>query len=240
MKINEGLHVLELGSEERRMNLTLIFDEENVILVDGGLPGQLQYIREEMNKAGVEIERINKIIITHHDLDHIGSLSSIVDNSNNKIEVLAHSDEKPYIEGDKMPIKFTPERLNSIPEDRRNQMIEQVRILKKSKVDRTIEDEEELNYCGGIKIIHTPGHTLGHICLYLEKYKTLVSGDALNVVNGQLVGPKPEYTFNMSQAMKSLKKLTKYNIEKVICYHGGVFSNNPNERIAEIINNINM
>lgn len=240
MKINEGLYILELGPEERRMHLTLIFDEENVILVDTGLPAQLQYIREEMNKDGVEIERINKIIITHHDLDHIGSLSSIINNCHNKIDVLAHLEEKPYIEGDKMPIKFTQERLNSIPEDRRNQMIEQIHTLKRSKVDRTIDDEEELNYCGGIKIIHTPGHTLGHICLYLEKYKTLVSGDALNVVNGQLVGPKPEYTFKMDQAMESLKKLTKYDIEKVICYHGGLFSNNPNERIEEIINSINM
>ena len=240
MKIDKGLYVLELGTEERRMHLTLIFDDENVILIDAGLPAQLQYIREEMNKAGVEFERINKIIITHHDLDHIGSLASVINNSHNKIEVLAHSEEKPYIEGDKMPIKYTQERLSSIPEDRRNAMIEQIRTLKKSKVDRTIEDEEELNYCGGIKIIHTPGHTLGHICLYLEKYKTLVSGDALNVVNGKLVGPKPEYTFNMTQAMESLKKLTKYDIEKVICYHGGVFTNSPNERIAEIINSINI
>lgn len=240
MKIGEGLYVLELGPEERRMHLTMISDHENVILIDAGLPSQLEEICEEMAKTDVEFEKINKIIITHHDLDHIGSLSSVIKSSHNKIEVLAHSDEKPYIEGDKMPIKFTSERLNSIPEDRRNKMIEQIRTLEKSKVDRTIEDGEKLNYCGGIKIIHTPGHTLGHICLYLKKYKTLISGDALNVVNGQLVGPKPEYTFNMEQAIESLKKLTKYDIEKVICYHGGVFTNNPNERIEEIINNINI
>lgn len=240
MKIDEGLYVLELGPEERRMYLTMISDHENVILIDAGLPSQLEEIRKEMIKIDVEFEKINKIIITHHDFDHIGSLSSVIKSSHNKIEVLAHLDEKSYIEGDKMPIKFTPERLSSIPEDRRNKMIEQIRTLEKSKVDRTIEDEEELNYCGGIKIIHTPGHTLGHICLYLEKYKTLVSGDALNVVNGQLVGPKLEYTFNMEQAIESLKKLTKYNIEKVICYHGGIFTNNPNERIEEIINNISI
>lgn len=240
MIIDEGLYVLELGPIERRMHLTMICDDDNVVLVDAGLPSQIEDIRAETIKAGVEFERINKIIITHHDLDHIGSLASIINDSNNKIEVLSHSDEKPYIEGDKMPIKFTQERLNSIPEDRRNEMIEQIRTLKRSKVDRTINDEEELNYCGGIKIIHTQGHTLGHICLYLEKYKTLVSGDALNVVNDELVGPKPEYTFNMDQAIESLKKLTKYNIEKVICYHGGVFTNNPNEKIAEIISSINI
>lgn len=50
MKIAEGLDVLELGSEERRMNATLIWDDKNVILIDAGLPGQLENIREEVEK----------------------------------------------------------------------------------------------------------------------------------------------------------------------------------------------
>lgn len=106
MKIAEGLDILELGNEERRMNATLIWDDKNVILIDAGLPGQIENIREEVKKAGVSFDRINKIIITHHDLDHIGGLSSIVKNSKSEIEVLAHSGERPYIEGDKIGIKL--------------------------------------------------------------------------------------------------------------------------------------
>ncbi|MBN7576111.1 MULTISPECIES: MBL fold metallo-hydrolase [Clostridium] len=231
MKIAEGLDVLELGSEERRMNATLIWDDKNVILIDAGLPGQLENIREEVEKAGVSFDRINKIIITHHDLDHIGSLSSIVKNSKSEIEVLAHSGERPYIEGDKIGIKITPERLSSMPES----MKETIKQLK-TKVNRVVKDEEELSYCGGIEVIYTPGHTPGHICLYLKKYKALVTGDAMNVVNDELIGPNPEYTFDMKQAIESLKKLTKYDIETVICYHGGVFTRSSNDRIAKLAN----
>lgn len=233
MKIAEGLYVLELGSKERRMNPILIWDHENVILVDAGLPGQLENIREEIEKTGVSFEKISEIIITHHDMDHIGSLSSVVKNSKNTIEVLAHAGEKPYIQGDKMAIKMTPERLNSMPEDKRNEMKEMFNSLK-TNVDRIIEDEDELPHCGGIKVIYTPGHTPGHTCLYLKKYKALVAGDAMNVVDGELRGPKPEYTFDMNQALESLKKLANYDIQTVICYHGGVFTNNPNERISEL------
>lgn len=231
MKIAEGLDVLELGSEERRMNATLIWDDKNVILIDAGLPEQLENIREEVEKAGVSFDRINKIIITHHDLDHMGSLSSIVKNSKSEIEVLAHSGERPYIEGDKIGIKITPERLSSMPEA----MKETIKQLK-TKVNRIVKDEENLPYCGGIEVIYTPGHTPGHICLYLRKYKALVTGDAMNVVNNELIGPNPEYTFDMEQAMESLKKLTKYDIETVICYHGGVFTKGSNERIAKLAN----
>lgn len=212
MKIAEGLDILELGNEERRMNATLIWDDKNVILIDAGLPGQIENIREEVEKAGVSFDRINKIIITHHDLDHIGSLSSIVKNSKSEIEVLAHSGERPYIEGDKIGIKITPERLSSMPDS----MKETIKQLK-TKVNRIVKDEENLPYCGGIEVIYTPGHTPGHICLYLRKYKALVTGDAMNVVNNELIGPNPEYTFDMEQAMESLKKLTKYDIETVIC-----------------------
>lgn len=231
MKIAEGLDILELGNEERRMNATLIWDDKNVILIDAGLPGQIENIREEVEKAGVSFDRINKIIITHHDLDHIGSLSSIVKSSKSEIEVLAHSGERPYIEGDKIGIKITPERLSSMPES----MKETIKQLK-TKVNRIVKDEENLPYCGGIDVIYTPGHTPGHICLYLRKYKALVTGDAMNVVNNELIGPNPEYTFDMEQAMESLKKLTKYDIETVICYHGGVFTKNSNERIAKLAN----
>ncbi|WP_238900360.1 MBL fold metallo-hydrolase [Clostridium sp. YIM B02500] len=231
MKIAEGLDILELGNEERRMNATLIWDDKNVILIDAGLPGQIENIREEVEKAGVSFDRINKIIITHHDLDHMGSLSSIVKNSKSEIEVLAHSGERPYIEGDKIGIKITPERLSSMPDS----MKETIKQLK-TKVNRIVKDEEELSYCGGIEVIYTPGHTPGHICLYLRKYKALVTGDAMNVVNNELIGPNPEYTFDMKQAMESLKKLTKYDIETVICYHGGVFTKSSNERIAKLAN----
>ena len=46
-------------------------------------------------------------------------------------------------------------------------------------VDRIVEDGEELPFCGGITVIHTPGHTPGHICLYIGQNKTLIAGDAL-------------------------------------------------------------
>ena len=101
-------------------------------------------------------------------------------------------------------------------------------------MDKTIEDGEELPFCGGIQVIFTPGHTTGHICLYLKKYKTLVAGDAMNVIDGELSGPNPQFTYNMKEAVNSLKKLSKYDINSVICYHGGVYSQNVNQRIIEL------
>ena len=244
MKIANGLEMLEIHDSmfgtPGVFNPTLIWDDSEVVLVDTGLPGERELIRETVEKAGVTFDSISKIIITHQDTDHIGNLAAIVKGSTIPVQVFSHEVEKPYIQGDLTPIKMTPKRiaemevmLNKLPEEKRNKIKKTFSNLT-AKVDKTLEDGEVLPFCGGIQIIYTPGHTPGHICLYLKKYKTLVSGDALNVIEGNLCGPNPEFTFNMEEAVASLKKLSKYDIETVICYHGGIYSGDVNNRIKEL------
>lgn len=244
MKIAKGLEMLEIhGSMFGNPGVfhpTLIWDDSEVVLVDTGLPGQLELIREAVEKAGVSFDNISKIIITHQDMDHIGSLSAIVRNSIRDVEVFSHEIEKPYIQGDLTPIKMTPQliaqqeiMLNKLPEEKRNE-IRKIFSNLSAKVDITVEDGQLLPFSGGIEVIFTPGHTPGHISLYLKKYKTLITGDALNVIEGKLCGPNPQFTSNMEEAVASLKKLSQYDIETVICYHGGVYSDDANNRIKEL------
>jgi glyoxylase-like metal-dependent hydrolase (beta-lactamase superfamily II) len=60
----------------------------------------------------------------------------------------------------------------------------------------------------------------------------------MNVKVGQLVGPNPMCTYNLEEAINSLRKLAKYDIETVVCYHGGIFTDNANKRIAELAEKI--
>ena len=127
------------------------------------------------------------------------------------------------------------ERINALPEDEREKIIDMLENAH-VKVNKTITDGEELDYCGGIIVIHTPGHTPGHICLYHKKSKTLIVGDAMNVVEGQLIGPN-KLSMNDEEeelAINSLKKFEKYDIKNIISYHGGLFNDNPNQRIKEL------
>ncbi len=104
----------------------------------------------------------------------------------------------------------------------------------RTQVDKTLTDGETLPYCGGIKVIHTPGHTLGHICLYLERNKTLIAGDALEVEGEALVTAPLSTNYDMALCRESLKKLAQYEIASVICYHGGLFDDHPNQHIAAL------
>ncbi|MCX7709702.1 MAG: MBL fold metallo-hydrolase [Clostridia bacterium] len=216
------------------INPILLWDEDTAVLVDTGLPGQLELVREEIEKVGIAFDRLNMVIITHQDMDHIGNLAS-VQRMLEDVKVVSHMDERPYIEFEKIPLKLTPERLAKMEAGLSGTPHKSAKEAFKARVDIAVKDGEEFNVCGGIEIIHTPGHTPGHQSLYLKKYKTLISGDALNVVNGRLVGPNPQFTHNMETAMQSLKKLLKYDIQTVICYHGGVFNENIHQRLEELI-----
>jgi glyoxylase-like metal-dependent hydrolase (beta-lactamase superfamily II) len=108
----------------------------------------------------------------------------------------------------------------------------------KANVDKPIEDGEVLPFCGGITCIHTPGHTPGHMCYYFEKLNLLIAGDILQVKGGVLM-KCPDFTIlDKADVMASLKKLSRYKIEAVVCYHGGLFQDDVSSRIAEIANGI--
>jgi len=241
MKVDQGIEMLEIPANVMGTpNITyptLIWDSDTIVLIDTGYPGQLSLIRDAFDKAGVPFDKLTITILTHQDIDHIGNLLSI-QKELPSVKALAHAEEKAYIQGDKCPIKVAQleASLDSLPPEMKV-------IYKKlkagfqsclAKIDKILTDQEELPYCGGIIVIYTPGHTPGHICLYHKQSKTLIAGDLLGVEEGMLVKTSPSINFDNDLVQKSLKKITQYDVDNVICYHGGLFKNNVNGRITEL------
>lgn len=244
MKIANGIYILDISATimgtQSVINPTLICDSDTVILIDTGFPGQLPLIREAMGKEGVPFDRLNTVILTHQDIDHVGCLTNILNELPNRVKILAHQEEKAYIQGEKFPVKVArlEAHLETLPKEA-TAFYEKMKSFyenNKPHVDITIADGEELPYCGGITVIHTPGHTPGHISLYIKRYKLLVAGDILQVREGTLVKAPESSNFDEVLNAESLKKIAPYDIETVICYHGGIFKDEPNKRIAELIN----
>jgi glyoxylase-like metal-dependent hydrolase (beta-lactamase superfamily II) len=233
MKIADGVHVLPIPRGSRQadgfLNLTLILDDENGnALVDTGLPGQEEEISSALADAGIGVQDLNRIIFTHQDLDHVGSGAALVRQSGAK--VLAHNVEAPYIDGGLRPLKPTPEMLEQRP-----QMREMMQRLEPIDVDESLEDGERLDLAGGIRVIFTPGHTPGHVSLYLEGPRVLVAGDALTAEEGHLNGPNPPVTLDMDEAAQSVKRLAELDVETIVCYHGGVVNEDANGQLNRVV-----
>jgi glyoxylase-like metal-dependent hydrolase (beta-lactamase superfamily II) len=241
---NSHLAILEVSSSVAgRTSVvypTLLWDSEHTILVDAGFPGQLDLIRAAVDQAGVPFTHLDTLIVTHHDLDHIGCLAPILAERPGAIHVLAHEVEKGYIDGSQTPLKLArmEANLEHLPEQAKAFYTQMKAGFQHSfaPVDQTLRDGEVLPYCGGITVVHTPGHTHGHICLYLQEHKALIAGDTLIVQDGKLAMGPAEYNFDTDTARKSLEKLSRYEIRTVISYHSGRFDGNANEQIASLRN----
>jgi glyoxylase-like metal-dependent hydrolase (beta-lactamase superfamily II) len=152
MRIANGIEMLEIPMNimgiERTIYPTLIFDKDTVILVDAGVTNSLSEIRKAIENAGVPFGRLNKIIVTHQDIDHIGGIKGIIDELPD-VEVLAHEEDKPYIEGEKKLIRLNSnfmDRINALPEEEREKVIDMLENVH-VEVNKTIFDGEELDYC---------------------------------------------------------------------------------------------
>ncbi|MGN4628600.1 MBL fold metallo-hydrolase [Bacillus cereus group sp. MYBK29-1] len=209
MEIAKGVEMLQLKFQEFIIHPILLWNDEMAVLIDTGFPGQFEDIQVEMERVGVSVDKLKVVILTHQDIDHIGSLPDVLENGVSDIKVYAHELDKPYIEGDLPLLKDV-----------------QLEDLPKGKVSDTVIDGQELPYCGGILILHTPGHTPGHISLYLKRSKILVAGDSMYSVNGVLGGVHAPTTLNIMEARQSLKKYLNLDIESVVCYHGGLSKGN--------------
>ena len=220
MQLNDDVHVLPLtmvrDGQTMVLNLSLVLDpEQGPTLVDAGLPGQREAITAVLSEAGLELRDLRRIVVTHQDIDHVGSLHDLVRASGAR--VLAHAIEAPFIDGREAPRFARPEMLAQRPELRAV-----VERLRPTAVDDVLEDGARLDVAGGMRAIFTPGHTPGHMCLYLERSGTLVAGDALTAGGGRLQGPNPGATADMATASRSVGRLAALDVRAVVCYHGGV------------------
>lgn len=216
----------------------ILEDENNMVLVDCGYPNFIGLIEECAIRNDINIKKLSQIIITHHDFDHMGSLAEFKKKYPN-IQVLASKEDEPYVSGKKKSLRLMQaEKIYGLlPEsekEKANEFHNMLKSIENCNVDICLKDKEYLNFCGGIEIISTPGHMPGHISIYHKESKSLISGDALVIEAGELVIALPQYTLDMKEAKNSIKKLLNYDIDRVICYHGGIYTRDITEALKKI------
>ncbi len=72
----------------------------------------------------------------------------------------------------------------------------------------------------GLRIVATPGHTLGHVAVLDEVGGLLVAGDALRTTGGTLGGSLPDFTEDAALAKASYTKLGALRFETLLVGHG--------------------
>lgn len=204
----------------------VLWDESSCVLIDSGYVGSLPRIEEALEGNGISPQAITHLILTHQDHDHIGAAAAFK-RKYPGVAIMASSIETPYISGDLTSLRLEQaEQLQkTLPPEQQafgEAFCDLLRTVEPVPVDRQLFADDLLPFCGGCQVVATPGHTPGHISLYLPEFDTIISGDAMALEDGKPVIANPQFTLDMEEAIASMKRLLSSPVKNVICYHGGV------------------
>jgi glyoxylase-like metal-dependent hydrolase (beta-lactamase superfamily II) len=170
---------------------------ETVVLVDTGVPGSDTGILAAIEEIGRSAADVTDIVITHADGDHIGSLAALV--ARTGATVWAGEHEADVIEGK------APSRRGD--------------TNRTAAVDRRFAPGETLPLQGGIETVDTHGHTIGHVSLFLPRERILITGDAINNVDG-LGGSPEQNTASPADARAAVSTLAALRPDSISFGHG--------------------
>ena len=205
------------------VNAFLIAQDE-VTLIDSGLPKRKETILKALSQAERKPEELKHIAITHHHIDHTGSLAALVAATGARTYV--HPLDAEVVRGDKPPPTSNREILAARV---LGPIIDRLfhPELETIQPDQEVNDGEELQVAGGMRAIHSPGHTPGHLAyLWPQHGGVLFAGDAAGNVLGGPGAPVGSlggmFTEDFSAARASFRKLAELEFDTACFGHGGV------------------
>ena len=220
VEISPGVHAIPV-----RGATVYLVAEERLTLIDAGLPGSRQPLLSYLHGIGRSITELERIICTHGHPDHIGGVHELV---GPQVEVLMHPADLAALRG-----TFRDVLAASHGGSRRGHFIQ---YLTRHPGEATpIEDGDVLPVLGELKVIHTPGHTPGSICLYAPGPRILFSGDVLTVARGRLGFASTFFSHDIKAARASVRGLASCDIEQIAFSHFPVWRNDANGAIARLV-----
>lgn len=217
----------KFGDVEDTIHPVILIDDKNMVLVDCGYTGFLPAIEKAIEEHNLDCGDLTHVLITHQDHDHMGSVYDLKQKYPH-IQVVAGKKESPYISGQLKSLRLEQAEAvqAKLPQEQKAFGVEFCNILKNVQpveVDLEVCDGDIFDWCGGCTIIETPGHTPGHISIFVSQKKVMITGDAATLRKGRLVIANPQYALDLDEAKVSLRKILRYGAKEIICYHGGVW-----------------
>ena len=90
--------------------------------------------------------------------------------------------------------------------------------------------------CGGIEIIHVPGHSPGNLSLFMRKHAAVIAGDTIfGDSEGNLEAPPEKYCTDAGMAAGNLKILAEVDFDRLLLSHGKNTYKNAKKKVLELV-----
>ena len=202
MGIQVAPRVLGIPVGERDNVVYLVTGEKAAVFIDAGYDVQADVDSLAMHWDDAGRPPVAAIVVTHRHLDHAGGVRRLAGATGGV--VTATAEEKPHIE-------------EAFPE---------------AVVGRTVADREVLDLGGvTLEFVHTPGHTMGSVCIYYREERVLFTGDTVLGTGTTTINPEQG---EVAAYIESLRMLLGLDVRLICPGHGAVIEE-PQAKIREAI-----
>jgi glyoxylase-like metal-dependent hydrolase (beta-lactamase superfamily II) len=196
-----------------------IKDSDGLTLIDAGMGGIQNKVIKQLEKAGYSASDVKRIFITHAHSDHVGSLPQLQQLTG--AEVYAHPLDKPVIEGKEYVVR--PPKGLRFPETK----------FPPTPVHHTYEDGDVMPILGGLHVIHTPGHSPGHVVFWQPERKILFTADLVFRMFNYITLPWPFFTADQQRNIEQIKRVMKLvEPESLLFGHGDPILTGGNAKLV--------
>ena len=173
-------------------------------VVDTGVAGSADDISKALGGIGLDWGAVAHVILTHKHGDHAGSLADVLAGATGATAYAGAED------------------------------LEAIRTAAGIGSSRPLQAVADGAMVFGLRIVATPGHTLGHVSVLDEVGGILVAGDALGTVGGVLAGSNPQFTEDAAAAKATIAKLGALRFETLLVGHGDPITSGAAAQVAKL------
>ena len=211
----------------RGANAYLVKGDQDITVVDTGLPGNAGKIIDYVESIGCHRSDVRTIVLTHSDMDHAGSAAPLKEETHAKVAI--HEADAPRLSGEK-ELKTAKGVLGFFL-----RVATAVMRFDRLKADILLKDS---NIIDSLTVIHTPGHTEGSICLYLPGHALFV-GDALLTNDERAPSlPRRSLSMDLDLAKESIRKISQLEYSVLLPGHGPPIEQNASAITKEFLSRL--
>lgn len=191
-------------------SFAFVDDDDQVTLVDTGTRFAPKRILAGLAHIGIGPGQVSRILVTHAHNDHVGGLARMRGRTGAPVAV--HERDAAYLREGKGPVLDRSTRGGRL--FRRGQG------SAPTEVDEELHDGQVLDVGGGLRVLHTPGHTPGHVSLLHEPTRILVTGDSIWNMRGKMTWSIPAFCTDAALSRQTAHVLGEVDYDIAAFTHG--------------------
>ncbi len=208
----------------------LIDDGGELTLIDTLYAADAGVIVNQIRAIGRSLTDLKHIVLTHAHRSHLGGLAALKRLSG--ATVYSHAWEADIVAGERavQPSSWLPQDpLITYPYQIANNL--HISSPRPCRVDEMIADGDTI---GPLTVIHTPGHTPGHLAFWMPASRVLFCGDAV-VTSPKFMAGWPGLVLNKQQHAASVRRLAGYEADVLAVGHGKPVTKDAAARLRSLL-----